>query len=74
MATIIPQPGIRIDLTALVRFLNARMPYFMVPRYIDVVAKIPKTPTGKMQKHELRQRGVTDVTWDCVAAGVKLER
>jgi crotonobetaine/carnitine-CoA ligase len=59
---------------ALTRFCNERMPYFMVPRYVDVVDSIPKTPTGKTQKYALREQGITDTTWDRVAAGVKLER
>ena len=46
----------------------------MVPRYVDVSDEIPKTPTGKMEKYRLRERGVTATTWDRVAAGVRLNR
>jgi crotonobetaine/carnitine-CoA ligase len=74
MVTITPQPDTRFDPVALTRFCNERMPYFMVPRYVDVVDSIPKTPTGKIQKYALRKQGITDETWDRVAAGVKLER
>ena len=74
MVTITPQPGSEIDPVALTRFCNERMPYFMVSRYIDVVDQIPKTPTGKMQKYALRDHGVSETTWDRIAAGVKLER
>ena len=59
---------------ALTEFLDGRMAYFMVPRYIDIVAEFPRTMTGKVQKYVLRERGVTDTTWDRVAAGVKLSR
>ena len=74
MVTLTPQPGADIDPAALTHYLNERMPYFMVPRFIDVTTEIPKTPTGKMRKHVLRERGVTASTWDRVAAGVKLSR
>ena len=74
MVTITPQPGTELDHEDIIRFCNQRMPYFMVPRYIDVVAAIPKTPTGKIQKYALRETGITATTWDRVAAGVKLER
>ena len=74
MVAIAPQPGTRFDPPELTRFCNDRMPYFMVPRYIDVVDRIPKTPTGKMEKYKLRERGVTGATWDRVAAGVRLDR
>ena len=74
MVAITPQPGRTVDPVDLTRFCNQRMPYFMVPRYIDQVADLPKTPTGKMQKYILRERGVSATTWDRVEAGVKLER
>lgn len=74
MVTITPQPGRTIDPVLLTCYLNEKMPYFMVPRYIDVVAEIPKTPTGKMRKNSLREQGITSATWDRVAAGVKLTR
>ena len=44
MITVIPLPGCSPDPEDLIRFLNQRMPYFMVPRYIDVVTEIAKTP------------------------------
>jgi crotonobetaine/carnitine-CoA ligase len=50
------------------------MAYFMVPRYIDVVNSMPKTPTGKIQKFTLRDNGLTATTWDRVAAGVKIKK
>ena len=46
----------------------------MVPRYIDFVDDLAKTPSGKIQKFPLRETGVTEQTWDRVAAGIKLER
>jgi len=74
MIAVTTRTGCSLDPAALLRFLNERMPYFMVPRYVDVVDEIEKTPTGKMRKHKLRDQGVTASTWDRVAAGVKLER
>lgn len=74
MAVVVPQPGAGIDPAELVRFLAPRMAYFMVPRYIDLVAELPKTQTGKIQKFELRARGVTETTWDREAAGIRLEK
>ena len=74
MVAIVPKPGLRIDPVELTRYLNKRMPYFMVPRYFDFVDDLAKTPTGKVQKFPLRERGVTETTWDRVAAGIELER
>jgi len=57
---IVPKDGSDIDLNHLREFLRERMPRFMLPKYIDVVDALPKTPTGKIQKHVLRERPVGD--------------
>jgi carnitine-CoA ligase len=36
----------------------------MVPRYIEFLPRLPKTPTEKVEKFRLRQAGVTPGTWD----------
>ena len=74
MVSVVTRSGARLDPVGFTRYCNERMPYFMVPRYLDVVEEVPKTPTGKMEKYRLRERGVTGATWDRVAAGVKLAR
>jgi crotonobetaine/carnitine-CoA ligase len=38
------------------------------------VAELPKTPTGKIQKQELRAAGVTDQTWDRESVGYTIAR
>jgi carnitine-CoA ligase len=47
----------------LTNFCRDRMAAFMVPRYVRVVAELPKTPTQKVQKYALRQAGLADA-WD----------
>ena len=74
MAVVVPKPGRRIAPEALIAFLEPRMAYFMVPRYLEFATELPKTPTGKIQKFGLRDRGLTPATWDRVAAGIKLKR
>ncbi|MDA3005190.1 MAG: AMP-binding protein [Actinomycetota bacterium] len=58
----------------LTHWMAERMPYFMVPRYIRVVDALPKTPTERVRKTELRDAGVTPDTWDREAAGVEVRR
>jgi crotonobetaine/carnitine-CoA ligase len=50
------------------------LPYFMVPRYLEFAGELPKTPTGKIQKYALRERGVTVQTWDRVQAAVPIRK
>ncbi len=74
MAVVVAKPGHALDAAELIGFLEPRMAYFMVPRYVEIVDELPKTPTGKIQKFPLREKGVTADTWDRVAAGIKLTR
>jgi carnitine-CoA ligase len=74
MAVIVTKPGSCPPPADLIQFLSERMPYFMVPRYIEFAQELPKTPTGKVQKYALRERGITAATWDRVQAGIKLAK
>jgi crotonobetaine/carnitine-CoA ligase len=74
MAAIVVKPGLVLDPTELIGFLTPRMAYFMLPRYVDLLDDLPKTPTGKIQKYALRQRGAAATTWDRETAGLKIAR
>ena len=50
------------------------MPHYMVPRYVRIMAVLPKTPTQKILKHTLRSEGITADTWDRERAGFRLKR
>ena len=74
MVVIAPVPGATIDPAELIQFLTERMAYFMVPRYVRIMEELPKTPSAKVQKAELRAQGVTADTWDREKAGLKVRR
>ena len=74
MAIVAPVPGREIDPVALFEFARERLPYFMVPRYLRVLGELPKTPSAKVMKAELRAQGVTADTWDCERAGLRVRR
>jgi crotonobetaine/carnitine-CoA ligase len=74
MAVVAPVAGSTLDPAELIAFLAARMPHFMVPRYVRVEAALPKTPTNKIQKTGLRAEGVTPGTFDREAAGLVVRR
>jgi len=73
MVVVAPMEGRSIDPAALLDFLRARMAHFMVPRYVRVLPELPKTPSSKVMKHELRQQGVTADTWDREQAGIQVK-
>jgi crotonobetaine/carnitine-CoA ligase len=66
--------GEKLDHEALITELAESLPYFMVPRYIEVVNELPRNFTGKIRRAELRQAGVTATTWDARAAGIRVSR
>jgi crotonobetaine/carnitine-CoA ligase len=67
-------PDHDLEPAQLLEFLQPRMAHFMIPRYVRVMAELPKTPTAKVQKHLLKAQGVTADTWDREVAGIKIKR
>jgi carnitine-CoA ligase len=71
---VVARPGQVLDPFEMTRWLTARLPHFMVPRYIEVLPQLPRTPTNKVRRSELRKSGVGAGTWDRKAAGVSLRQ
>lgn len=74
MLDVILKPGKTLQAVELAEYINDNAPYFFVPRYIQFVDSLPYTPTNKVQKFLLRERGVTPDTWDARGAGFKAQR
>ena len=64
MAALVARPGTRLEAAELWRHCETRLPYFAVPRYLDVVGDLPRTENGKVQKYKLREQGVTPTASD----------
>jgi crotonobetaine/carnitine-CoA ligase len=64
MAAIILRPGKELGPAELIEFCEPRLPYFAVPRYLEFMTELPATESGKVQKYKLRERGITEKTWD----------
>jgi len=74
-AYVVPAAGATVDPVELLDWCTPRMPYFAVPRFVEVVAgELAKTPTGKLQKTALREAGVTSATWDRDSVGYVVRR
>jgi len=50
------------------------LPHFAVPRYIEFRRELPKNPTGRVLKYQLREEGCTAATWDREEAGIVVRR
>ncbi|MGY4471952.1 crotonobetaine/carnitine-CoA ligase [Bradyrhizobium sp. LB9.1b] len=65
-------PGCNVVPADLIGHLARALPHHMVPRYIEIVPELPRTPTKKVQKSLLRSAGITPATWDRKQAGIAL--
>ena len=74
LAIVAPAPGATLDPAELLEFLRPRLAHFMLPRYVRVMADLPRTPTQKVEKYLLRNTGITPDTWDREKAGVRVSR
>ena len=71
---VVLKPAQSVTPEELCRFVNDSAPYFFVPRYVEIMYALPSTPTGRVQKYRLRERGVTPETWDARKAGFVVKR
>ncbi len=55
-------------------FFKENLPYFALPRYVEIVPELPRNATLRVMKHLLRERGVTEGTWDFEKMGLSVAR
>ncbi|MBI5585045.1 MAG: ATP-dependent acyl-CoA ligase [Deltaproteobacteria bacterium] len=71
---VVLQPGETLAAEELIAYAADRMPYFAVPRFVEFLDSLPKTPTERVRKFQLRQAGLTPNTWDREKAGITIKR
>ncbi len=69
-------PGADLTAAALIEFCQDNMAYYMVPRYVEFAADLPRTMSEKVQKYKLRAAAEARLAdlWDREKAGIKLRR
>ena len=68
-ACIVVEPGQDVKPDELFAFFKDVLPYFAIPRYVEIVPELPKNATLRVMKHLLREKGVTPETWDLEELG-----
>jgi carnitine-CoA ligase len=64
---VVLQPDTGLEAADLIAYCERQLPRFMVPRYVEFVDALPRTPTDKIAKYRLRElgdHGITEGTWD----------
>jgi len=76
MVYVVLKDGIEMKPEDLIYYCKEVMPYYMVPRYVEFVGKLPKTPTEKIEKYKLISYGKEniDVIWDREKHGIEIKR
>ncbi len=72
--TAVLRDGAKGDHKALCLWAIENLPHFAVPRFYEFRTSLPKNPTGRILKYQLRDEGVTVDTWDREAHGIKVRR
>ncbi len=66
MAAVVLRPG--TDAAAVVAAVEHRLPRYAVPRFVRVLPHLPRTPTEKVEKRPLREKGIDGDVIDRAAA------
>jgi long-chain acyl-CoA synthetase len=54
-AVVVPRPGAAVAAEAIIAFARARIAHFKCPTSVDFVDALPRNPSGKLLKRELRE-------------------
>jgi crotonobetaine/carnitine-CoA ligase len=63
-ACVVRRPASELSEAELIAYASERLARFQVPRYVEFVDRLPKTPTGKVAKQLLREQPLGSGTWD----------
>lgn len=64
---VVLQPGSRLTPQDVHKHCTSLLPKYMVPRYVEIVDELPKTPTEKIERARLAARPLDSATWDADA-------
>ena len=74
MVAVVLKPGETMKPEELLDFVQDKLAHFQVPRFIDFVEKLPKSEVHRIMKRFLKDKGVTNTTYDREKAGYELRR
>jgi len=74
MVAVVLQPGKMMKPDELLDYLQDKLAYFQIPRFIDFVEELPKSEVHRIMKRFLKERGVVETTYDREKAGYKIKR
>lgn len=73
-ACLVPAAQAELTPDEIFEFFKATLPYYAIPRFVEILDELPANVMGRVQKFKLVERGITDNTWDLDALGLVVER
>ena len=74
MVAVVMKPGEEITPEELLDFCQDKLASFQIPRFIEFVEKLPKSEVHRIMKRFLKERGVSEKTYDREKTGYKIKR
>ncbi len=74
MVAVVMKPGEMISPEELLDFCQDKLASFQLPRFIEFVEKLPKSEVHRIMKRFLKERGVSEKTYDREKAGYKIKK
>ena len=73
-ACIVLVPEQTVDPEEVFGFFRDNLPYFAMPRYVEVLDDLPRNAVNRVMKHVLKERPMSDEVWDFEAMGYAVTR
>ena len=76
MVYVVVREGEKLSHAEVVSFAAEHMSYFMVPRFVEFIAELPKTASEKLEKYKLKQDAQSRRAelWDREREGIEIKR
>ena len=73
-ACLVVVEGTVLDPAEVFAYFRENLPYFAIPRYVEIIDVLPRNAVGRVMKHKLREAGNGPGVWDFDALGFSVTR
>ena len=73
-ACIVLKPGESTTPEEIFPFFKDNLPYYAIPRYVELIDALPRNAVGRVMKHKLRERPLDETVWDLDKLGLTVGR
>src|SRR5262249_15629029 len=73
-ACIVLIPGESVEPEELFDVFRDNLPYYALPRYVEVLDALPRNAVNRVMKHVLRERPLGESVWDFEELGLRVSK